>query len=158
MPLQAKLILWAGMAAALLAAIYGIYHYGRHVEGLEWEAKTAEASLKNAAANQAIVLDYTNKLIKAGVNHAENQRRINLVSGELDRVRVMVPDCPSTSASSAPAAVTNPDPSSGLATPTVKRDLDDAQQTMDEARRAINAIGERCATLNLDAIRLNESR
>lgn len=154
--LQARLILWACGAAALLGTIWGIYHYGRHVESLEWQVKIAEANQKNEDAAKAVALDFTNKLIKAGGKYNEAIRHTAVVSSALDELRVVVPSCPSPAAT--PEASASADPAGGVAHIRIKQNMDDTQRALDEARRAINAIGNQCAALNLDAIRANESR
>ena len=154
--LQARLIMWACGVAALLGAIYGIYHYGRHVEGLEWQVKIAEANQKNEDAAKAVALEFTNRLIKAGGKYNEAIRRTAIVINDLDQLRVVVPSCPSPAAATETSA--SADPAGGVANLRVKQNMDDTQRALDEARRAINAIVNQCAALNLDAIRANESR
>jgi hypothetical protein len=42
MGIQAKLVLWLLSLAAVLGALYGVYLYGRHVEGLERDRQRLE--------------------------------------------------------------------------------------------------------------------
>lgn len=162
--LQAKLIGWALSALALLGIIYGVYHYGRHVEGLEWEAKLATANQKNEDAAKKLALEYTNKLITAEGNHNEAIQRVAVLTTKLNRVSVVLPtrSCPiATTATEASPSINVP---RGMAYTASTESVGDSerqvelQSALDEARHTIDTITQQCAALNLDAIRLNASR
>jgi len=122
------------LAAALLAA----YHlYGHQASsGLDWRLQL-HAWLA--------LLAYAKRITDSGAQHDKNTRTIRTLNRELDGVRVTLPTCPVPGTTEGGA---DNGGRAGVAAATV-------DEYMDEAKRAIDDIAERCATLNIDAIRQN---
>lgn len=78
--------------------------------------------------------------VKQGVEqHDKDQKTITNLAADLKRVRIHMPTVCTTK---------NPDGTGGMASARI-------DDYMAEAKRSIDAIGERCAKLNADAIRAN---
>jgi len=95
--------------------------------------------------NRLALLAYAKRITDSGAQHDKNTRTIRTLNRELDGVRVTLPTCPVPGTTEGGA---DNGGRAGVAAATV-------DEYMDEAKRAIDDIAERCATLNIDAIRQN---
>lgn len=144
---QAKLLGAMFLILAVLASYYATYRYGRHVEFLKQENIRKDAVLKQQEENGVIVLAYAKKLTEGMVQREQDQITIDDARAKLRAVKLQVRACRSTLPGT-PASTADSDGTGGLAAARINEYLDDA-------RRAIDDIGERCARLNADAIRAN---
>lgn len=108
-----------------------------------------EAVSKQHEEDKAIILDYAQRLIKAGAKHDENLRNLDPLHSDLQRVRVTFPSRCIQDGSTEASADSNA--SSGVAAARNDRALAEFKRGMDE-------LGKQCAALNVDAIRTNDSR
>lgn len=146
MPIQAKLILWLLSVVAVMGVLFCAYHYGRHVESLEQTVIRDSAIQAQQEEHRMALLSQSTKIINAGVQHDADQNTITSLRAQLGGVRIHFPTgCPESK-----PAITSAD-SGGSAGVAVKG----ADDYMADAKRAIDDIGQRCAQLNIDAIRLN---
>lgn len=66
MDIRTKLILWLLSLAVVLGALYGLYRYGRHVEGLERDSQQLAAVQRAVKeANRLAAVDLTAALAAA---------------------------------------------------------------------------------------------
>ena len=135
-PVQYKVIA-IGLLLLSLGALGSWYHhriwqagYDQHV--LETEASTA----KGYAA-------YAAEIVKKGEQNEKNQLTIARLATTARELRLKFPTCTTTRADDSNGA-------SGVAATRV-------DEYLDEAKRAIQDIGERCATLNISAIKANRN-
>ncbi len=147
MPIQAKLILWLLSVAVVLGVLFGAYHYGRHVQGLEDDELRNAAVIEQQTKNQAALLAYTETIKSAGEQHDKNQTIISGLHDELGRVRVHIPTC----AVSNPAeASTDRGGGAGILSNAVDAEFGKLQES-------VSRLVERCDALNIDSIRMNAS-
>lgn len=146
MGIQLKIIAWLLSVAAVLGVLYGAYHYGRHVESLEQAVIRDSAIQAQQETHRLALLSQSAKIINAGVQHDTDQNTITSLRAQLGGVRIHFP----TGCSVPKPADTRAD-SGGSAGVAVKG----ADDYMADAKRAIDDIGQRCAQLNIDAVRLN---
>lgn len=78
MNIQAKLILWLLSLSVVLGALFGVYRFGRHVEGLERDAQLLDAVVKAVAhANDLAAIDQT-----AALNAAKKDADRRVAAGQ----------------------------------------------------------------------------
>ena len=145
MPIQAKLILWLLSVAVVLGVLFGAYHYGRHVQGLEDDELRNAAVIEQQTKNQAALLAYTEKIQTAGEQNDKNQTIISSLHDELNRVHVHIPTC----------AVSNPadaSTDSGGGAGILSNAVDESFARLQDG---IGELTKRCDQLNIDAIRIN---
>lgn len=145
MPIQAKLILWLLSVAVVLGVLFGAYHYGRHVQGLEDNELRNAAVIEQQTKNQAALLAYTEKIQTAGEQHDKNQTIISSLHDELNRVHVHIPTC----------AVSNPaetSADSGGGAGILSNAVDESFARLQDG---VGELTKRCDQLNIDAIRIN---
>lgn len=147
MTLQVKLLGALFLVLLILGSYYATYRYGRHVEFLTQENIRKDAVLKQQEENGVIVLAYTKKLTEGMVQREQDQITINDARTKLRAVKLQVRACGSTMPGTS-ATTSDSDGTGELAAARIN-------EYLDEARRAIDDIGERCARLNADAIRAN---
>jgi hypothetical protein len=149
MTLQAKLIAWLASVAAVLAVLYGAYHYGRHVQGMEDDTARQKAVITQQQKDQVDILAYAESLKTAGEQHDVNQSIIDSLHDHIEHdngLRIHIPGC-SASAGVAKTAVGG-NAASGVLPDTVDAAFADLQG-------AAGQLIKRCDQLNVDAIRLN---
>ena len=147
MPIQARMIEWLLSVLAVLAVLYGAYHYGRHVESLEQADIWNKAIQAQDARNTEILTNKLTTIQNAEVQHDADQKTIGTLNTNLNGLRLHFPKCTSAMpASSVTEAGTNG--ASGVLSIGVDQSFGDLQDT---AARLIR----RCDQLNIDAIRLN---
>ncbi len=145
MILQIKLALWLASVLAVFALFYGAYHYGRHVQSLEDSTTLDKAVQAQLVANQAALLDYTNKLQTAGVQHDTDQTTIDNLHSAAGRLRIHIPTCPVPGNTTADVSS---DGSAGLLPNTV-------DESFARLQDGVSELTKRCDQLNIDAIRIN---
>lgn len=145
--MQAKLVGGGLLLMLILGSYYATYRYGKHVEFLTQENIRKDAVLKQQEENGVIVLAYAKKLTEGMVKREQDEITINDARTKLRAVKLQVRACGSTLPGT-PASTSDTDGTGELAAARIN-------EYLDEARRAINDIGERCARLNADAIRAN---
>lgn len=146
MPFQAKIIMWLLSVAAIFGVLYGSYHYGRYVEALAQSEVQSRAIQEQREVNRLALLAQSTKIINAGVQHDADQNTITSLRVQLGGVRIHLP----TRCAVPDAAIAGTD--SGRIPGVAVKGVDDY---MADAKRAIDDIGQRCAGINIDAIRLN---
>ena len=147
MPIQARMIEWLLSVLAVLAVLYGAYHYGRHVESLEQADIWNKAIQAQDARNTAILTNKLTTIQNAEAQHDTDQKTIGALNTNLNGLRLHFPKCTgSMPASSVTEAGTNG--ASGVLSIGVDQSFGDLQDT---AARLIR----RCDQLNIDTIRLN---
>lgn len=130
-----KIGLYLATIAFLCAGIW--YGYTK-IEQKGYDRCLAETQ----AENLKVVIAYADRLVKAEGERDANQTIIDRLTAESHKLQIHIPVCPST------PGVANPDGTAGMASTRI-------DQYMAEAKSAIDAIGERCAKLNADAIKMN---
>lgn len=148
MNIPAKLVGGLLLIVLILGSYYGIFRYGKHVDFVEQENIRKDAVLKQQEENEAIVLAYAKALIEGTVKRGQDEITIKAARNKLRAVELQVRSCGGTLPGT-PASTSDSDGTGGLAVARINEYLDDA-------RRAIDDIGERCAGLNADAIRANQ--
>lgn len=147
MGMQAKLMLWLVSLAAVLGVLYGIFSYGKHVQHVEDLAESQKAVIEQQAQNTFIAKHYTEQIIQSESEHDKNQAVIDKLRAAAGGVRIHFPECPSAL------------PRSAQAEPDQDGSAELLPNGVDEAFARLQAgVGElinRCAQLNIDAIRLN---
>lgn len=147
MNVQAKMMAGLFLMLAILASYFATYRYGRHVEYLVQDNIRKDAVLKQQEENGVIVLAYAKKLTEGMVQREQDQITINDARAKLRDVKLQV----RTYRSTLPGTPTSTTDSNGTGELAAAR----INEYLDEAKRAIDDIGERCARLNADAIRVN---
>lgn len=149
MTLQMKLIAWLVSVAAVLAVLYGAYHYGRHVQGLEDDTARQEAVITQQQKDQADILAYAESLKTAGEQHDVNQSIIDSLHDHIEHdngLRIHIPDC--AASTSVAKATVGGNAASGVLPDTVDAAFADLQS-------AGGRLIKSCDQENIDAIRLN---
>jgi len=147
MSLETKAILWLASLAIVAGALFGVYRYGRHVEGLEQAVERDKAVQEQQEKNRLALLAYAKTITDAGVQHDQDQIIVNRLATDLQRVRIHIPTCTVPGAAQASADSSG---GTGLLPDTV----DDAFAIL---QAGIDRIVTRCAQLNIDARRANAS-
>ena len=132
---------WLAGFGTLLLLLLSSYLYGRHAEHLLNEAEKVKA----IEETNAIISAYNKRIIDAETQHDKDTITVNNARIALNRLPVPIKTCSTTTAAS-----TNTNGTSGVAATGDDEAMARFKQGMDE-------IGNRCADLNIDAIRYNNS-
>lgn len=133
--IQARLMGWFLSIVVLFGAVYGVYRYGRHIEGLERD-KVSQAAIIEAQSEAA------NKLREAVEQHGKDKAIIADLRNKSRRMPITIQTCVSTETSDTGAA-------SGVL-------HGDVQQAFDEFRQGVESLIFQCDLLNIDARQANK--
>lgn len=121
---------WLLSITILFMGIYGVYRYGRHVEGIERDSIQSKAMIENAVnINEAIEQHEKDEIVIAGLRNKSS------------RVRVRI-SCP------VPTSAADTNAASGVLS-------GDIQQAFDRFRQGTQSLIEQCDLLNLSARQSN---
>ncbi len=85
MSIKVKLVLWLLSLAVVLVALFGVYRYGRHVEGLERDAQLLDAVVNAVAhANELAAIDQAAAL-KAAQKDADRRVAAGQQTGKVEQ-------------------------------------------------------------------------
>lgn len=140
MNIQLKLLAWFASLLFVLASLYSVYHYGRHIQLVEDEAIKVKVLQEQLQKNSS----YAASLLSAGEIHDKDQTTINSLSTKLGRVSVHIP----CTTYSTPSTTTDTSGASGV----VSTGVDEQFAVLQDR---VTTLIKRCDQLNIDAIRNN---
>ena len=149
MTLEVKLTLWLASVVAVFLILFGAYHYGRHVQGLEDDTARQKAVIAQQQKDQAEILAYVETIKTSGEQHDIDQSIIDSLHDSIEHnngLRIHIPSC-LTSAG---------DTQTPTGSSSISRILPDAvDAAFADFQIATGKLIESCDQLNIDAIRLN---
>ena len=139
------IILAIGLAGGALPSWWVTSTYYQGIISAEHEEAQKQV-IEQHEHNRLDLLAYAKRITDSGAQHDKDQITINRLAADARRVRVTLPNrCP---VSTTTQAATDQDRDTGLA-------VERANEYLAQARQSIQELGQRCAELNVDAIRAN---
>ena len=139
------IILLVGMTVGAVPSWWVTSTYYQGVLSAEHEQQQ-RLVIEQQEQNRLDFLAYAKRITDSGAQHDKDQATLNRLAANARRVRVTLPNrCP---VSTATQAATDQDRDAGLA-------AERANEYLAQARQSIQELGQRCAELNIGAIRMN---